>query len=138
MIRTIILAFALLALPVAVHAEINKILELLPCGIYDEAIKPLVEKDLDTQHPDRGRYTMAILTKSGKQLRVEIKSVEIKMYGERHQVSAFLDGKPLAKTSHQDVPLYLEVHIDSEKYRIICTRGSETATSEPSGPARNK
>ncbi len=137
MTSAIMLVFVLLVLPAVAHAEVNKVLELLPCGIYDEAAKPLIQKDLGTQHADKSQYTMSAVTKSGKQLTVEVKSVEIKMAGERHHVSAFLDGKPLAKTSHQDVPLYLEVHVDNEKYRIICTRGSEAAQSEPSGSARN-
>jgi hypothetical protein len=33
-----------------------------------------------------------------------------------------VDGKRFAKTSHQDVPLSLEVYIDDVKYRIICVR----------------
>lgn len=139
MTPAIMLAFLLLILPAAVHADVNKVLELLPCGIYDEAAKPLIEKDLDTQHPDRGRYTMAIVTKNSKRLSVEVKSVEIRMPGERHQVSAFVDGKPFAKTSHQDVPLYLEVHVDNEKYRIICVRNDEglgALKSESTGTAR--
>jgi hypothetical protein len=121
---TILLVLALFVLPA--RAEVGTTVEPLPCGIYDESAKPLAEKDLDTQSPDRPLYTMGITTKSGKNLSVEVKSVKIKMDGERNQVSVFLDGKPYAKTSHQDVPLYLEVHIDNEKYRIICVRVDES------------
>lgn len=120
----------LLLLPFAAHADVNKTLDPLPCGIYDESVKPLVEKDLETQKTDSAGYTMGITTKSGKKLSVEVKSVEIKLPGERNHVSVFLDGKPLAKTSHQDVPIYLEVHVDNEKYRVICVRVDEVRAPE--------
>ena len=113
---------ALLALPLAARADENKTVEPLLCGIYDQKSKPLVEKDLETQSSDRARYTLELRTSRGKLLAVEVKSVSIRLLGERNHVSIFLDGKPYAKTSHQDVPLYVEVHIDDEKYRIICIR----------------
>lgn len=119
------ISIVLLLLPFAAHADVNKIVEPLPCGIYDEEVRPLVEKDLETRNTDTAACTIAITTKSGKKLSVEIKSVDIMMTGERNQVTVFLDGKPHVKTSHQDVPLYLEVHVDNEKYRIICVRVDE-------------
>ncbi len=127
---------ALLVLPFAVLADVNKVVEPLSCGIYDQASRPLVEKNMETQSPDRARYTMELRTTRGKRLTVEVKNVSIQLDGERNHVSLFLDGKPYAKTSHQDVPLYFEVHIDDKKYRIICTRGgevdgAETALSAP-------
>ncbi len=120
----------LLLLPLSAYADTDKTLDALPCGIYDESVKPLVEKDLETQKPDSAGYTMGITTKSGKKLSVEVKSVQIKMPGERNQVTVLLDGKPYVKTSHQDVPIYLEVHVDSDKYRIICVRVDEVRVPE--------
>ncbi len=111
-----------LALPIVAHADEGKVVGPLSCGIYDQMVKPFIEAELETQHGDRTRYTMETMTKSGKRLAVEVKNVSIRMVGERNQVSVFVDGKPLAKTSHQDVPISLEVHIDGIKYRIICTR----------------
>lgn len=129
----------LLLLPFAAHADVNKIVEPLPCGIYDADVKPLVEKDLATRNTDTTACTMGITTKNGKKLSVEIKSVDIKMPGERNQVSVFLDGNPFVKTSHQDVPLYLEVHVDNEKYRIICVRVYEREINPGAPPeAGNK
>lgn len=129
----IFLVFSLSVLPLFAHADEGKVVGPLSCGIYDQTVKPFIEAELETQHPDQSRYTMAITTKSGKRLSVEIKSVSIKLAGERNHVSVFLDGKPFAKTSHQDLPLYLEVHVDNEKYRIICTR--EDLSPEPDRPA---
>ena len=124
--------FALLALPLAARADVNRLVEPLSCGVYDQAAKPLVQKEMETQSPDRARYTMELKTSQGKRLTVEVKSVSILLAGEREHVSIFLDGKPYAKTSHQDVPLYFEVHIDGEKYRVICVREAEEAgTAEP-------
>jgi hypothetical protein len=133
------ISIVLLFLPFAVHAEVNKIVKPLPCGIYDADVKPLVEKDLATRNTDTAACTMGITTESGKELSVEIRSVDVKMPGERHQVSVFLDGKPFVKTSHQDVPLYLEVHVDNKRYRIICVRVDEREIN-PVGPRddRNK
>ena len=111
-----------LALPVIAHADVGKVVGPLSCGIYDQQVKPFIEAELDTQHVDRTRYTMETMTKSGKRLAVQVQNVSIKMAGERNQVSVFVDGKPFAKTSHQDVPISLEVHIDEVKYRIICVR----------------
>lgn len=131
----IIILLVVLALPVS--ADVGIIVDPLPCGIYDQSVKPLVEKDLETQNSDRTRYTMGITTKSGKKLSVEVKSVEIKMSGERNQVSVFLDDKPYAKTSHQDVPLYLEVNVDNEKYRIICVRVDELVADQGANRKEN-
>jgi hypothetical protein len=83
---------------------------------------PVIEKDLLTQSADLSGYTMAITTKSGRRLSVTVQNVSIRMKGERNLVSVFLDGKPYAKTSHQDLPLHLEVTVDDVKYRIICQR----------------
>jgi hypothetical protein len=94
----------------------------LPCGIYDQTAKSFISKDLATYSFDAPRYTMAIKTKNGKRMTVEVQNVFIKLPGERYHVSVFVNGKPFAKTSHQDLPLYLEVHVDDEKYRIICQR----------------
>jgi hypothetical protein len=121
---------ALFMLPLVSRADVNQAVEPLLCGIYNQAAKPLVEKTMETQSPDRARYTMDLRTSRGKQLKVEVKNVSIQLAGERNHVSVFLDGKPFAKTSHQDLPLYLEVHIDDEKYRIICVRDA----IEVSGP----
>ena len=130
---------ALLVLPLAAWADVNKVVEPLWCGIYDQASRPLVEKDLETQSPERARYTMELRTSRGKRLTVEVRNVSILLVGERNHVSVFLDGKPYAKTSHQDVPLYFEVHIDDEKYRIICVReGETTQTTEPTSSAAGK
>lgn len=93
------IALALLALPLAVRADENKIVGPLPCGIYDQSVVPLVEKELETQSADRSRYIMEITTKGGKRLSVEVQSVSIRLAGERNHVSVFLDGKPFAKTS---------------------------------------
>jgi hypothetical protein len=112
----------LLVLPPVAHADVGVVVGPLSCGIYDQKVKPFIEAELETQHADRTLYTMETLTKSGKRLTVEVKNVSIKMAGERNQVSVFVDGKPFAKTSHQDVPISLEVHIDEIKYRIICVR----------------
>jgi len=112
----------LLALPTIAHADVDVVVGPLSCGIYDQKVKPFIEADLDTQHADRTRYTMETTTKGGKRLAVEVQNVSIRMAGERNQVSVFVDGKPFAKTSHQDVPISLEVHIDEIKYRIICVR----------------
>lgn len=131
--------FALLVLPLPARADVNTKVEPLSCGIYDQAAKPLVRKEMETQSPDRARYTMALKTSQGKRLTVEVKSVSILLAGERNHVSIFLDGKPYAKTSHQDVPLYFEVHIDGEKYRVICTRQEDVAwTTEPAPFASGK
>ncbi len=117
-----LMVFMLLMMPLAAYADQGTVVDPLPCGIYDEAVNPVIEKDLLTQSTDTRRYTMAITTKSGKQLSVTVQNVAIRMAGERNHVSIFLDGKPYAKTSHQDVPLYVEVTIDDMKYRIICVR----------------
>ena len=124
----------LLLAPLTVaHADVGKVVGPLSCGIYDQKVKPFIEAELETQHADQSRYTMAITTKSGKRLSVEVKSVSIKLVGERNHVSVFLEGKPYAKTSHQDLPLYLEVYVDNEKYRIVCTRAD--VSPEPERPA---
>ncbi len=94
----------------------------LPCGIYDEKARPFIERDLVTYSFDAPRYTMAITTASGKRLAVEVRNDFIKLAGERNHVMVYLDGKLYAKTSHQDLPLYLEVTVDDVKYRIICQR----------------
>ena len=132
--------FALLALPQTVNAEVGKIVAPLRCGIYDQMAAPLIEKDLSTQSADPLRYTAAITTKSGKRLTVTVQNVSIRMSGERNQVSVFLDGKPYAKTSHQDLPLYLEVNIEDVKYRIICIRPDvfeESSVATGTGKERN-
>jgi len=126
---------ALLALPLAARADVNAVVEPLSCGVYDQVAKPLVQKEMETQSPDRARYTMELKTNKGKRLTVEVKSVSIMLAGERNHVSIFLDGKPYAKTSHQDVPLYFEVHIDGEKYRVICTRQEDVAWTTEQAPA---
>jgi hypothetical protein len=131
---------ALLMLPITAPADENKVVEPLPCGIYDQRSRPLVEKDLETQSTDRARYTMELRTGRGRKLTVEIMSVSIKLAGERVQSSVFLDGKPYAKTSHQDLPLYLEVHIDEVKYRVICIREGDvvwTAETTTAGPGKS-
>jgi hypothetical protein len=125
-----ILILALLLVPFTAGADVNRTVDPLPCGIYDEEARPLVEKDLDTRHADKSLSTMRLATKTGKRLSVEVRSVEIAMPGERAQVSVFLDDRPLAKTSHQDVPIYLEVHVDHVRYRIICVRVDEAVASE--------
>lgn len=117
-----ILLFVFLVLLFTIHGN-NDTAELpLPCGIYDKMAKPFIAKDLVTQSFDAPRHTMAIMTKSGKRLTVEVQNVLIRLPGERYHVSVSVNGKPYAKTSHQDLPLYLEVHVDDVKYRIICQR----------------
>ena len=118
----IVMLLALLVSPLAVHADEGKAVGPLPCGIYDQMARPFVEKDLETQSADPVRYAMGITTKRGKQLTVTVQNVSIRLAGERNHVSVFLNGKPYAKTSHQDVPISLEVHVDDVKYRIICVR----------------
>lgn len=84
---------------------------------------------------------METRTRSGKRLSVEVVNTRIKLRGERNHVSVFLDGKPLAKTSHQDLPLYLEVHVDDVKYRIICLRSDPPKGEEgplPSPPGKTR
>ncbi len=120
--RTIIIMLLLLMMPVAARADVGKVVKPLHCGIYDYNVVPFVEKELETQHADPLRYTMETTTKSGKRLTIQVKNVSIKMPGERNHVTVFVDGKLFAKTSHQDVPLSLEVYIDDVKYRIICVR----------------
>jgi len=120
--KIVISFFLTLALPITVQAEVGRIVEPLPCGIYDQQARPFIIKDIETQNADPLRYTMEMTTMSGKRLRVEVQNVSIRMAGERNHVSVFVDGKPHAKTSHQDLPLYLEVHLDNVKYRIICVR----------------
>lgn len=122
--NVILLAF--LALLLTFHGDNETCENPLPCGIYDQLARPFIEKELETYSVDRPRYTMAITTESGKRLAVEVQDVFIRLAGERDHVSVFLDGKPLAKTSHQDLPIYLEVHVDEVKYRIICQRTSRT------------
>jgi hypothetical protein len=80
---------------------------------------PFVEAELETQHVDRARYTMETMTKAQA---ADVEVLNVSSDGERNQVSVSVDGKPFAKTSHQDVPISLEVHIDEVKYRIICVR----------------
>jgi hypothetical protein len=120
--RWICMMCTLVALPLPVFGDEGRIVDPLPCGIYDQAVVAIVEKDIETQSSDPSRYSMEVSTKSGKKLRIEVKSVSIKLAGERNHVSVFVEGKPLAKTSHQDLPLYFEVYVDQQKYRIICTR----------------
>lgn len=135
---------ALLATILAVSAapaDVSVVVAPLPCGIYDQNVKPFIEKDLETQSKHRSHYTMETSTRSGKRLSVEVMNVSIRLPGERNHISVFLDGKPLAKTSHQDLPLYLEVHVDDVKYRIICIRsdapsGEEGPLPAPSGKTR--
>jgi hypothetical protein len=119
--RNIVLFVFLIGL-FTIHGNNNTAEIPLPCGIYDNAAKPFITKDLVTQSFDAPRHTMAILTKRGKRLAVEVQNVMIRLPGERYHVSVFVNGKPYAKTSHQDLPLYLEVHVDNVKYRIICQR----------------
>ncbi len=136
----VVTLLALLALPQIVNAEESRIVAPLPCGIYDQMTAPFIEKDLSTQSPDPARYTMAITTKSGRRLSVTVQNVSIRMAGERNHVSVYLDGKPYAKTSHQDLPLYLEVNIDDVKYRIICIRADvieESGIAPGTGRERN-
>ncbi len=134
----IIAALLLLIPPLAAYADVNKDVSLLPCGIYNQAAQPHVEKDLDTQSADRAAYTMEMVTSKGKKLTIEVQNVSIRMQAERNHVSVFLDGKPFAKTSHQDLPLYLEVHVDNEKYRIICTRSDDELASGETATAKAK
>ncbi len=135
-----IFLFVFLALPLAAHADESQAVQPLSCGIYDEAVKPFIEKDLSTQSADARNYTMAITTTSGKRLSVSVQHVSIRLPGERNNVYISVDGKPYAKTSHQDVPLYVEVTIDGVKYRIICLRSdlvdvsSETGTEKKHTP----
>src|SRR5574341_1958765 len=75
----IMIIWSALALPIVVHADVGKVVEPLSCGIYDQMVKPFIEAELETQHADQSRYTMAITTKSGKRLSVEVKSVSIKL-----------------------------------------------------------
>lgn len=121
-IRAWIVPLLILVPSLVAHADVGTVVEPLSCGIYDQAVKPFIQVELETQHADRKRYTMAATTKSGRRLTVEVQNVSIRMAGERNHVSVFVDGKPFAKTSHQDVPISLEVHIDDVKYRIICVR----------------
>jgi hypothetical protein len=145
--RGIFPAALLLVLPWCAFADVEVAVIPLPCGIYDEATRPLVQRALETQSRDRARYTMEVSTTGGRRLRVEVVNVAIALPGERNQVTVFLDDKPLAKTSHQDVPLYLEVYVDEAKYRIICVRAhkddagadlmsGEIPSTVPSAPAR--
>jgi hypothetical protein len=117
-----ILLLLFFAVPMSGHADVGKVVGPLSCGIYDQQVKAFIEAELETQHADRTRYTMETMTKGGKRLSVEVQNVSIKMAGERNHVSVFVDGKPFAKTSHQDVPISLEVYVDEVKYRIICVR----------------
>jgi hypothetical protein len=128
-IRSMILLSVLL-LPGTVKADVGKVVGPLSCGIYDQSVKPFVQAELDTQHANRSRYTMETTTLGGRRLTVEVQNVSIMMAGERNHVTVFLDGKLYAKTSHQDVPLSLEVYIDEVKYRIICVRVPE---GQPAG-----
>ena len=130
------MAVVLLVLPFAAHADVNKTVGPLHCGIYNQMARPYVEKELETQSKEWSRYTMEIVTRNGKRITVEIQNVNIVLKGERNHVSVFLDGKPLAKTSHQDVPLYLEVHVDDEKYRVICVRHDLPEEAEQQSHAR--
>jgi hypothetical protein len=120
--RKVIILLSLLIVPIAARADVGKVVGSLHCGIYDQQVVPFVEQELETQHVDRKHYTLEMTTKSGKRLSAEVKNVSIKMAGERNQVTVLVDGKPFAKTSHQDVPLSVEVYIDDVKYRIICVR----------------
>ncbi len=126
----IVISAVLIMLPWSVRADTGKTVLPLPCGIYDETVHPLVQKALKTQSNDRADYSMETTTKSGRVLRVEVANVAMYLPGERNHVSVFLDGKPLVKTSHQDVPLYLEVHVDETRYRIICVRAHEEDAGE--------
>ena len=127
-IRSMVLLSVLL-LPGTVRADVGKVVGPLSCGIYDQSVKPFIQAELDTQHVDRAHYTMETTTPGGRRLAVEAQNVSIKMTGERNHVTVFVDGKPFAKTSHQDVPLSLEVYIDDVKYRIICVRIDEPGLS---------
>ncbi len=120
--RKIIILLSFLLMPIAARADEGKVVDPLHCGIYDQQVVPFVERELDTQHKDPKHYTLEMTTKSGKRLTAEVKSVSIKMAGERDQVTVLVDGKRFAKTNHQDVPFSLEVYIDDVKYRIICVR----------------
>jgi hypothetical protein len=120
--RKITILLSLLMMPIVARADEGKVVGPLHCGIYDQQVVPFVEQELETQHEDRKHYTLEMTTKSGKRLTAEVKNVSIKMAGERNQVTVLVDGKRFAKTSHQDVPLSLEVYIDDVKYRIICVR----------------
>lgn len=106
----------------AARADEGKVVDPLHCGIYDQQMVPFVEQELETQHEDRKHYTLEMTTKSGKRLTVEVQNVSIKMAGERNQVTVLVVGKRFAKTSHQDVPLSLEVYVDDVKCRIISVR----------------
>ena len=134
--RKLIMLLSLLMMPAASLADEDKVVGPLHCGIYDQQVVPFVEGELETQHKDPKHYTLATTTKSGKRLTAEVKNVSIKMAGERNQVTVLVDGKRFAKTSHQDVPLSLEVYIDDVKYRIICVRGDLVPDGPP--PAQRK
>ncbi len=105
--RNIIMLLSFLLMPIAARADEGKVVDPLPCGIYDQQVVPFVERELETQHRDPKRYTLEMTTKSGKRLTVEVKNVSIKMAGERNQVTVLVDGKRFAKTNHQDVPFSL-------------------------------
>jgi len=132
----ILIIMLLLLLPGPVRADSNKVVGPLSCGIYDQAVKPFIQAELETQHANRSHYTMEITIPGNKRLTVEVKNVLIKMPGERNHVTVWLDGKLFAKTSHQDVPLSLEVYIDEVKYRIICVRAD--LLPESGQPLRNE
>ncbi len=123
--------FVGLLVPAVAYADVGKIVEPLPCGIYDQQARPFTEKDLETQSKDRSRYTMEITTAGGKRLTVEVQNFATRLQGERQNISVFLDGKPLAKTGHQDLPAYLEVHVDGVKYRVICLRIDFVPLTDP-------
>ena len=107
-----VLIATLFLLPLVSRADMNQTVEPLSCGIYNQASKPLIEKNLETQSRDRARYTMDLRTSRGKQLRVEVKSVSIQLAGERNHVSIFLDGKPI---NAGPPPSYQKVHALIEK-----------------------
>jgi hypothetical protein len=52
------------------------------------------------------------------------------MIGERNCVAVLVDGKLTERTSHQDVPLSLEVHMDRVKHRNICVRADLSPESD--------
>lgn len=93
----------------------------LPCGLYNEAIEPFDQRDLDTQSPDPARYTLNAAIPGGRKLSASVKYVRNGMVpGERYYVAVFLDGQTLARINHIDVPFAMDVFVDAQKYRLIC------------------
>lgn len=83
-------------------------------------IQPLVDVNLDTLSADPADQTFQAVIHDGRRLGARVFRVKIKLPRDRFHVAMTLDGKPLLRTNHMDLDIYIETIIDSRRYALHC------------------